>query len=365
MDINKEFEIKIASIREYLSNKSADVIALQRTDNFAWATCGGSDHVNTATDYGVATMIIKQDAFCIATNRIEAGRLKDEELGGLPIEIVALEWADSRDAFLSGKLEGKKILADHAFPGAAPLSDDFIELQMSLTESEVERFRAVGKDSAEALEAAARSLKPGMTEFEVAGLLSAECYNRGIVPIVALVAADERLLKYRHPLPTGNKIEKTAMIVVCGRRSGLIASATRIVSFGAVSADLARRHAACARVDATFNGLTRPGVPIADVFRAATAEYKAAGFDGEWLLHHQGGPAGYRTRYYTANEKTAGVVKSNSVFAWNPSITGTKVEDTIIVGEKENTFITQTGNWPYIDVEIGGKIYRRPDILVK
>jgi len=100
------------------------------------------------------------------------------------------------------------------------------------------------------------------------------------------------------------------------------------------------------------------------VFRAATEEYRKAGYDGEWLLHHQGGPAGYRARYFTANENTAGTVKLNSVFAWNPSITGTKTEDTIIVGENENTFITQTGCWPYIEVEINGKKYKRPDILI-
>jgi Xaa-Pro dipeptidase len=364
MNTLQEFEIKLKMVREYLGTKGADAVAIQRSDNFAWLTCGGSDHVNIATDNGVATLVVTKENCCAVTNKIEAGRQKDEEISGLPIEIVALEWADKRDAFLNGKLGGKKVLADHSLSGAASLPDDFIELQISLAESEIERFKSVGMDSAKALETAARSLKPGMTEFEVAGRLSAECYNRGIVPIVALIAADKRLLKYRHPLPTGNKIEKTVMLVVCGRRQGLIASATRIVSFGAVSADLAKRHAACARVDATFNGLSRPGTPIADVFRAATAEYIAAGFDGEWLLHHQGGPAGYRTRYFTANENTAGTVKLNSVFAWNPSITGTKVEDTIIVGEKENDFITQTGDWPYIEVEISGKKYKRPDILV-
>ncbi len=363
MKISEEYGIKLERIGKYLEKHGADAVVLQRSDNFAWATCGGSDHVNTATDFGVATLIADGAGCTLVTNKIEAGRLRDEEISGLPIEITALDWANSRDAFIHNKLAGKKALADFALTGASSLSDDFIDLQLPLTESEVERYKKVGADTAAALEAASMSLKRGMTEYDAAARLSSECYERGVTPIVVLIAADDRLHKYRHPLPTQNRIDKTVMIVVCGRQKGLIASATRIVSFGMPDDDLLLRHDACARIDTVFNKITRPGKSIADIFRAATDCYRLAGFDGEWLLHHQGGPTGYRTRYYTANENTTGAVAPNSAFAWNPSITGTKTEDTIIVGEDENIFITHTGNWTYIDVQMDGKIYKRPAIL--
>lgn len=365
MNRKQEFEYKLSLMREYMKNKKADGLLFQRSDTFAWGTCGGSDHVNTATDSGVAALFVTPRDCAVITNRIEDGRLMDEEIRDLSIEIESIPWAENRDSYiLENKIESKKVLTDSPIGGLPALPADFTDLMMTLTWPEIARFRSLGADTGTAIEDAARAISPGMTEFDAAALLSAECYRRGVVPIVALIAADGRLKKYRHPLPTGNRFKKTIMLVVCGRRHGLIASATRIVSVAPMNKDLRRRHDACVQVDAVFNTLTRPGVPYADIFRAAMKTYRESGFDGEWRLHHQGGPAGYRTRYFTANEKTKGVVPTRSAFAWNPSITGTKSEDTILVLDHGNEFITQTGKWPYLEVRIEGKKLARPDILV-
>ncbi|HOX29100.1 MAG TPA: M24 family metallopeptidase, partial [bacterium] len=280
-------------------------------------------------------------------------------------EMSVIPWADDRDKYISGALiAGKKALSDSPLAGADTLPGDFIDLMMSLTPSEIARYTALGADTGSAVEAATRAVRPGMTENEIAGRLARECYDRNIVPIVALIAADARLTSYRHPIPTENKVEKTAMVVVCGRRKGLIASATRIVSAGPVSDDLRRRHDVCALVDVAFNASTRPGVPIADVFNAGVKAYTDGGYKDEWLLHHQGGPTGYRSRYYTAHSATPGLVAPNSAFAWNPSVTGTKTEDTIITLENAVKFITHTGGWPYLKMGFGGVDYERPDILI-
>jgi len=153
------------------------------------------------------------------------------------------------------------------------------------------------------------------------------------------------------------------MLVLCARRAGLVASATRMVSFGPASDGLRRRHISCCRVDAAFNLLTRPGAKISSVFRDATAVYSSEGFDREWLLHHQGGPCGYKSRYFCADPDSPGRVKPNSAFAWNPSITGTKSEDTIIAFSDRAEFITRTGEWPELQVDFQGARLSRADIL--
>jgi len=364
MNRKQELTHKLARMREYIAAKKADGLLFQRSDTFAWATCGGEDYVYTATDTGVAALLVTEDDCAVITNRIEANRLKEEELKDLPIRVESIPWAENRNDFILSITKKMKTLSDSPLGALRPIPEDFIDLMMILTESELERYRTVGAATGAAVEAAARAAAPGMTEYEVAARLAAECYNRGVLPVVTLIAADVRLKKYRHPLPKANKLKKTVMLVVCGRARGLIASATRIVSFGPVSADLKRRHKACVQVDAAFNSLTRPGASIADIFRAAKKTYSAAGFDREWLLHHQGGPAGYRPRYYTASDKSTGVVYANSAFAWNPSITGTKSEDTILVLKDKNEFITHTGEWPYIEVKHGDTKLYRPDILV-
>jgi hypothetical protein len=54
-----------------------------------------------------------------------------------------------------------------------------------------------------AIEAAARLIEPGMSELEVAGVLAQQVYASGATPVVALIAADERIRNFRHPAPTG------------------------------------------------------------------------------------------------------------------------------------------------------------------
>jgi antitoxin VapB len=57
------------------------------------------------------------------------------------------------------------------------------------------------------------------------------------------------------------------------------------------------------------------------------------------------------------------LVTIGQVYAWNPSITGTKSEDTILIGQYENEVLTEIEDWPTIDVDIRGNKYSRPAIL--
>ncbi len=89
------------------------------------------------------------------------------------------------------------------------------------------------------------------------------------------------------------------------------------------------------------------------------------GFPNEWQLHHQGGSAGYAPREVTATPSSTQPILAGQAFAWNPSITGVKSEDTILVGEHTNEVLTEMTDWPTIDVQIGDQIIKRPAILEK
>jgi hypothetical protein len=52
------------------------------------------------------------------------------------------------------------------------------------------------------------------------------------------------------------------------------------------------------------------------------------------------------------------------VYAWNPSIAGTKSEDTILVAPAGNEVLTAIAGWPEIVVEAGGERLSRPAILI-
>jgi Xaa-Pro aminopeptidase len=213
------------------------------------------------------------------------------------------------------------------------------------------------------MQAAARAVRPGQTEHQIAGLLAREVESRGVQVIVNLIATDERIFSFRHPLPTGKKLEKYAMLILCGRQRGLVCSVTRLVHFGKMPDDLRHKSEAVAQIDATFIVSTRPGKTMGEVFRRATEAYAETGFADEWHLHHQGGTAGYEPREQVATLEAADVVSVGQVYAWNPSITGAKSEDTILVGEKGNEVLTAMKGWPVVSAKVDGREIARPATL--
>jgi Xaa-Pro dipeptidase len=181
----------------------------------------------------------------------------------------------------------------------------------------------------------------------------------GIQPTVLLVATDERMAQFRHPLPTERRLKRAAMLVVGARRWGLVASLTRLVHFGEPDSELRRRHAAVTAVDAAFIHATRPGATAGEIFRTAMAAYAAHGFPEEWKSLHQGGATGYAGRDYRATPETPHIIRDRQAFAWNPSIAGTKSEDTMLATEHGPEILTVTPDLPHLPVD---KLLR-PDIL--
>ena len=117
------------------------------------------------------------------------------------------------------------------------------------------------------------------------------------------------------------------------------------------------------RLDAFLFTETRPGAILGDIFRRLKTRYADEGLAGEWMKHHQGGLTGYDSRELKVNEATSIKVAEGQAYAWNPSITGFKAEDTFIVGEDGNHVVTATPNMPTRKFEYRGSEFVRPDIL--
>ena len=98
---------------------------------------------------------------------------------------------------------------------------------------------------------------------------------------------------------------------------------------------------------------TRPGTTAGEVLAAAQRAYARVGFPDEWRLHHQGGAIGYQPREYNAFPGSPEVILANQAFAWNPSICGTKSEDTILAGPAGPEVLTcASGDWPAVEIEV-------------
>lgn len=362
-----EFSDKCSRVRTFLREQDRDGLLLATNANFAWLSGGGRNHVGVTTERGIGGLLVTRERVFLLADNIELRRLLEEEVAGLDLEPVEFPWWSGglADAVLE-RVRPQRLAADLPLPGVRLLSaEEQMALRNPLLPAEIDRYRALGRDVAVVLTHAAFHCRRGMTEHMLAGMLARGLTDFGITPAVTLVAVDDRVFSRRHPLPTDRRLEEYALLVVGGRRAGLHLSASRVVHFGPVPAELAARHAACARVDAAFIEATRPGTPLAAIFRAGQGAYAAEGYPDEWKEHHQGGPTGYAGRELRATPSTPGAAQLHQAFAWNPSIRGTKSEDTLLVAEDGPELLSRTPDLPELEVERDGDRFPRPAILVR
>jgi Xaa-Pro aminopeptidase len=365
--MNPELKLKLAQVRALLREHKADAALLGLQPNFSWLACGGEAHIPLNSNLSFGQFIVTAKGFYLFANRIEMRCLQDEVVKGLGAKPLLCEWHDTDSALkaLKSVADPKRTLSDCGDWGTTARPDLFAPLHYSLSETEVKRYRALGKAAEAAMNETCQSLQPGQTEFQIAGLLSERAWARNLTPVVVLVATDDRIQNYRHPRPTTKKLRKFAEVILCARQHGLIVALTRMVHFGPISKELRRRHDAVCAVDTELHLASQVGTPVKDIFRQAVAAYDAVGFADEWQLHHQGGPCGYQGRDYLGTLTADGVVLENQPFAWNPSITGTKSEDTILATHQGTQVITPATNWPMVKVEDEDGLWLRPDILVR
>ncbi|MGB9856862.1 MAG: M24 family metallopeptidase [Dictyoglomaceae bacterium] len=361
----EEFKEKERRLREFMKEKGLSGIVLTRRSNFSWLTCGGDNHVVFSTEEGIASLVVTEKENYILTTNIEIQRILDEEVSGLDFKPLSYPWYENKKEEILREIFGDKPFGTDIPLGNGILIDrDLVKIRSSLTSWEIERYRKIGKDAGEVLEEVARNIKPGFSEKAIATLLIENFWKKDLEPTVILVACDDRIYKYRHPIPTDNIFKKQAMLVIMARRKGLQVAGTRLVHVGPLGEELKKKHRAVVEIDANLIYATRPGVAYKELFNKMKELYNKVGYPNEWEKHHQGGPTGYWTREFINNPYVDDVVLENQPVAWNPSITGTKSEDTILVTSNGFEIVTHTGKWNYIKVKVEGKEIERPDILI-
>ncbi|MBI3850973.1 MAG: M24 family metallopeptidase [Verrucomicrobia bacterium] len=364
--MNAEYRRKLAQVRSLLKSAKADAALIGRQSNFSWLTCGGEAHVPLNSDRAFGQLVVTRDAVYLFANVIELPRLLDEELRGLGVKPLRYEWHDANPVKTLRQIaDPKRIISDTGEWGTRARPELFAPLRYSLQPAEVKRLRALGQAAEAVMNETCHRIKPGQDELQLAGQLASGCWQRHLTPVVLLIAVDERIERYRHPIPTQKKLKRCAMLVLCARQHGLIVSLTRLVHFGELSEDMRWRHSMVCAVDGAFILNTRVGTPVRNVFWCGIAAYSEYGYPDEWRLHHQGGPCGYEPRDYLGSPTAPGVVLENQAFAWNPTIAGTKSEDTILATTQGAQIITESKDWPMLQVESQGETILRPDILVR
>jgi Xaa-Pro dipeptidase len=364
-ELSAEISTKDARLLDFMQQKKLAGIMLTQVRNFEWATGGvGDNQVGRASEVGAASLLHAKDGrkLVIAAHS-EIPRLIEDGLGRLHYEAVESPWYEKQPDV--GKLLGLSgtIGSDIEREGCTTVNVSSLRYQM--TDAEILKYRALGQQSAEAVEEVTRQVKPGMTERQIEAMISNALMQRGIRPTVLLIGSDDRIFRFRHALPSDRTVEKYAMVNICGKKWGLVSSVTRFVHFGALDAELKMKLHAAATVNSKYAHALKAGAKIPDIFKQATEWYAELGYPGEWKFHHQGGATGYGEREYLITPELTEVVLDHQAFAMNPTVQGAKAEDTILVQGDKTENLTATKNWPQIKVKVGGREYESPDILIQ
>jgi len=368
----EEIAIKMERLTEWLAAEGYGAVLINQYCNFQWITAGSDMQVVTAAQRGPVTLVITAEGerYAVCAND-EAVRMRDEELGDIGYEIVEYEWFEDKPGHTGAAeaLQGVigdlgKVASDFDTPVAENRAADIAKLRASLTEPEMKKLRWLGRECSEACEVVCRTMDKGMTEKEVQAMIAGELMGREIQPTVLLIASDERLFHYRHAIATDETCDEYVQVNICAKKWGLIIAVTRYVYFGEVPDELQEKLEDCATVCGAYLEATVPGATAGEILAAGIETMGECGWPEEWRLHHQGGAIGYEERDWVAYPGATMEVVPNQAFAWNPTIQGAKVEDTIILhedGTLEN--VTDTGAWPTIEVKVGDQVYNAPAIL--
>lgn len=160
-----------------MDEKGYEAIILRKGANIAWLV-GGRAHVPTTLELACMDLIVRRDGMEVVTNKIEAERLKDEELSS-DEKVTVVNWFESRDGQLPS---GERVAVDGLDPLRVNASAEIETLRRSLNPQEVLRLRDLARESALALGIAMRSVEKSDSEVIAAGKIAAKAKEGGTIP---------------------------------------------------------------------------------------------------------------------------------------------------------------------------------------
>lgn len=315
----------LSRLREYMQQQGQHRLLLAQPENFAWIT-GGDNTV--PINRGAATLEVGLDYLRIHASNIEARRLSEEEVAHL--EVVSFPW-----------------YAPSPPSGPSDSEHDLTHLRVQLSPEEHLTYRQLGLDTSAAVGEVMRAALPSWTEQQLAGALAEALYSRGVRPLVLMAAGQERIQTRRHPIPKALPLGRLALAAVCARRRGLVASVSRVKSWGFPTAQELNQQ--LLQVEAAALDSARPGQTLGQVLQQMQAAYQGIGQPDQWQLHHQGGLTGYRPREILAMPHSQVTLQTGMAVAFNPSQPGAKVEDTFLITPTGLENLTPDPLWPSLD----------------
>lgn len=363
MDI-KEIEIKRNKLLKLIEIKNISGILLSKKCNFRWLTGGHDNNVIRTEDSPLVYLYIDKSGNYIIATKSDADRVFNEELNGLGFQLILYNWYDENIEDVIKNISGNSFIGcDYSNNSFMNLEYNLTKLRIDLTDCEVNVIKEFSKNYSNMLTDFCLKLKAGLTEKEIADDLEHFFKSYNINFPVLMVGSDDRIYKFRHPIATNKKVKKYLLIATVAELYGLHISISRSVYFGKANVELQKKQEIVNFLEAKlcFNSL--PGIMLKDLFEIAKNFYKELKYPDEWQNHTFGGIVGYRPREFLIDALNTVKINKNNIISWNPTISGAKAEDVILVEKNKVIQLTIDKRWPCSEYHVDNMIFFKPRIL--
>ncbi|MET0575875.1 MAG: aminopeptidase P family protein [Mesorhizobium sp.] len=229
---------------------------------------------------------------------------------------------------LLGALPG----VEHAFT-----ADTIGALRMLKDAGEFARLKMNAAIADRAMQKAFASIRPGMSERELAAEIRAHFSSEGAAPAFWIVGAGPNGAFPHHQTGERKLAEGDAVVIdIGGRKDGFPSDMTRMAAVGRPPEGYGQIHTIVERAVQAALKAARPGVKARDVDAAARKVISDAGY-GEYFVHRTGhgmGIDGHEPPYITATSQTVleeGMVFSIEPGIYLPGLFGIRLEDIVIL----------------------------------
>jgi Xaa-Pro dipeptidase len=233
----------------------------------------------------------------------------------------------------------KSAAPDAEFPDAG---ETLAGLRLRKEPAEVEAMRRAVKIAQSALEATIPLIKMGMTEKELSAELVMQLLRHGSepeMPFSPIVSAGPNAAN-PHASPTERKLQAGDLLVVDwgAAYEDYISDLTRTFAVGEVDDEFQKIHKVVQEANAAGRAAARPGVPCAEVDKAAREVIEKAGY-GKYFTHRTGhgiGMEGHEEPYMRGDNLQ--ILEPGMAFTVEPGIylpgrNGVRIEDNVVVTE--------------------------------
>ena len=310
-------------------------------------------------------LILKKEKKYVVANSMDAQRICDEEVFFDDFECISLKWFEMSTVDKVLEVIGdNKFICDTDLPKGEMVLGDIYEAHYPLTEWEIARYKKIAKDAEQIIYDVSQIIKPGMTEKQVKAMLMQEYAKHDMFASVVILGSDARIAKYRHCIPTDKKIEKMVMLAPAIQKYGLTVPITRFVYFGdEVPIETQNKYDTLCKIEALTFAMCKQGRKFTEVYEKQKEIYLASPYKDEWKEHFTGGITGYLINDPTNCVDSDRTMTDNMTFNWYITISGTKVEETLLLSGDKKEIISSNGIWPTKTYTYEGESYELPQIM--